>query len=93
MTTPPLFLRGGKEHVHHSIIGRIHTWPPTQHPSVHIDDMLMHVPSVKRPAMAIQYAKQFGMVQEGDNVVVVTRETSCDVLTTDFASMKICTVP
>ncbi len=55
--------------------------------------MLMHVPSVKRPAMAIQYAKQFGMVQEGDNVVVVTRETSCDVLTTDFASMKICTVP
>jgi len=62
------------------------------HP-IHIDDLLTHVSSVKRPARAIQYAKQFGMVQEGDNVVVVTRETACDELTTDFASMKIATVP
>jgi pyruvate kinase len=62
------------------------------HP-IHIDDMLMNVPSAKRPARAVQYAKQFGMVQEGDDVVVVTRETSCDELTTDFASMKICRVP
>jgi hypothetical protein len=62
------------------------------HP-IHIDDLLMNVPSPKRPARAIQYAKQFGMVQAGDNVVVVTRETSCDTLTADFASMKICAVP
>jgi len=62
------------------------------HP-IHIDDMLADVPEVKRPARAIQYAKQFGMVQEGQNVVVVTRETACDELTTDFASMKIATVP
>lgn len=53
----------------------------------------MNVPSPKRPARAIQYAKQFGMVQAGDNVVVLTRETSCDILTADFASMKICAVP
>jgi len=62
------------------------------HP-IHIADLLTDVSSVKRPARAIQYAKQFGMVQEGDNVVVVTRETACDELTTDFASMKIATVP
>lgn len=62
------------------------------HP-IHIDDLLINVPSVKRPARAIQYAKQFGMVSEGDHVVVVTRETACDELTTDFASMKIATVP
>ena len=62
------------------------------HP-VHIDDLLTDISSVKRPARAIQHAKQFGMVQEGDNVVVVTRETACDELTTDFASMKMATVP
>lgn len=62
------------------------------HP-IHIGDLLTDASSVKRPARAIQYAKQFGMVQEGDNVVVVTRETSCDELTTDFASMKLATVP
>lgn len=62
------------------------------HP-IHIDDLLTDVSTVKRPARAIQYAKQFGMVQEGDNVVVVTRETACDELTTDFASMKLATVP
>lgn len=62
------------------------------HP-VHIDDLLTDVVGVKRPARAIQYAKQFGMVQEGDNVVVVTRETACDELTHDFASMKLATVP
>jgi len=62
------------------------------HP-IHTGDLLTGVQSVKRPAVAIQYAKQFGMVQEGDNVVVVTRETACDELTTDFASMKIATVP
>lgn len=62
------------------------------HP-IHIDDLLTDVSSVKRPARAIQYAKQFGMVHEGENVVVVTRETACDELTTDFASMKIATVP
>ena len=61
------------------------------HP-IHIADLLTNVSSIKRPARAIQYAKQFGMVQEGDNVVVVTRETSCDELNTDFASMKIATV-
>lgn len=61
------------------------------HP-IHIADLLTNVTSIKRPATAIQYAKQFGMVQEGDNVVVVTREASCDELTTDFASMKIATV-
>lgn len=62
------------------------------HP-IHIDDLLTNTPSAKRPARAIQYAKQFGMVQEGDNVVFLTRETSCDVLTANFASMKICSVP
>ncbi len=62
------------------------------HP-IHIDDLLEHVNGVKRPARAVQYAKQFGMVREGENVVVVTRETACDELTTDFASMKIATVP
>ncbi|KAL7533989.1 hypothetical protein ACHAXR_005572 [Thalassiosira sp. AJA248-18] len=62
------------------------------HP-IHIADLLTDVSGVKRPARAIQYAKQFGMVQEGDNVVVVTRETACEELTTDFASMKIATVP
>jgi pyruvate kinase len=63
------------------------------HP-IHIKDLLTDAASsVKRPARAIQYAKQFGMVQEGDNVIVVTRETACDELTTDFASMKIATVP
>eukprot|EP00571_Detonula_confervacea_P015662 CAMPEP_0172310144 /NCGR_PEP_ID=MMETSP1058-20130122/11316_1 /TAXON_ID=83371 /ORGANISM="Detonula confervacea, Strain CCMP 353" /LENGTH=602 /DNA_ID=CAMNT_0013022911 /DNA_START=41 /DNA_END=1845 /DNA_ORIENTATION=- len=54
------------------------------HP-IHIADLLTDVSAVKRPARAIQYAKQFGMVREGDNVVVVTRETACDELTTDFA--------
>jgi pyruvate kinase len=62
------------------------------HP-IHIDDLLTESASGKRPARAIQYAKQFGMVQEGDNVVVVTRETACDELTHDFASMKLATVP
>jgi len=62
------------------------------HP-IHIDDLLTNVSGTKRPARAIQYAKQYGMVQEGDSVVVVTRETACDELTTDFASMKIATVP
>jgi len=62
------------------------------HP-IHIDDQFTDVSEVKRPAKAIQYAKQFGMVQEGQSVVVVTRETACDELTTDFASMKIATVP
>jgi len=62
------------------------------HP-IHIDDQFTDVPEVKRPARAIQYAKQFGMVQEGQSVVVVTRETACDELITDFASMKIATVP
>lgn len=62
------------------------------HP-IHIDDLLTDVSAVKRPARAIQYAKQFGMVVEGDNVVVVTREVACDELTTDFASMKLATVP
>ncbi|EED94965.1 predicted protein, partial [Thalassiosira pseudonana CCMP1335] len=42
------------------------------HP-IHVgNDIINNVPTVKRPARAIQYAKQFGMVQEGDNVVVVT---------------------
>jgi len=62
------------------------------HP-IHVDDLLTDVSSVKRPARAIQYAKQFGMVQEGDDVVVVTRETACEELSTNFASMKIATVP
>lgn len=62
------------------------------HP-IHIADLLTDVSGAKRPARAIQYAKQFGMVQAGENVVVVTRETACDELTTDFASMKIATVP
>jgi len=62
------------------------------HP-IHIADLLTDISGVKRPARAIQYAKQFGMVQEGDNVVVVTRETACDELTHDFASMKLATVP
>lgn len=62
------------------------------HP-IHIADLLTDVDGVKRPARAIQYAKQFGMVTEGENVVVVTRETACDELTTDFASMKLATVP
>ncbi|KAL7500273.1 hypothetical protein ACHAWT_010992 [Skeletonema menzelii] len=62
------------------------------HP-VHHPDLLTDSSGVKRPARAIQYAKQFGMVQEGDNVVVVTRETACDELTHDFASMKLATVP
>merc|ERR1712086_593574 len=54
------------------------------HP-IHVDDLLTDVSSVKRPARAIQYAKQFGMVQEGDDVVVVTRETACEELSTNFA--------
>ena len=62
------------------------------HP-IHIADLLTDVSSTKRPARAIQYAKQFGMVKTGDNVVVETRETACDELTTDFATMKIATVP
>lgn len=62
------------------------------HP-VHHADLLTDASGVKRPAKAIQYAKQFGMVVEGDNVVVVTRETACDELTHDFASMKLATVP
>ena len=62
------------------------------HP-VHNADLLSESSGAKRPAKAIQYAKQFGMVQEGDNVVVVTRETTCDELTHDFASMKLATVP
>merc|ERR1711966_327747 len=47
------------------------------HP-IHIDDLLTNVSGTKRPARAIQYAKQYGMVQEGDSVVVVTWETACD---------------
>ena len=62
------------------------------HP-VHIADLLTDVVGVKRPARAIQYAKQFGMVQEGENVVVVTRELACDDLTTEFAALKMATVP
>lgn len=62
------------------------------HP-VHIADLLTDVVGVKRPARAIQYAKQFGMVQEGENVVVVTRELACDDLTTEFAALKLATVP
>lgn len=62
------------------------------HP-IQIDDVLTGVSEEKRPARAIHYAKQLGMVQEGDGVVVVTREMACDELTTDFASMKIATVP
>ena len=61
------------------------------HP-IHIGDLISAQLGVKRPARAIQYAKQFGMVQEGENVVVVTRETACDELTTDFASMKLAVV-
>merc|ERR1719253_8593 len=60
---------------------------------LHDADIYKDSSDVKRPARAIQYAKQFGMVEKGDNVVVVTRETACDELTTDFASMKIATVP
>ena len=60
---------------------------------IHDADIYKDPSDVKRPARAIQYAKQFGMVEKGDNVVVVTRETACDELTTDFASMKIATVP
>ena len=48
---------------------------------------------VKRPVRAILYAKQFGTVKEGDNVVMVTRETVCDQLKIDFTLMKIATVP
>jgi pyruvate kinase len=64
------------------------------HP-IHVGDELINTPTAKRGVRAIQYAKQFGMVQEGDNVVVVAREcaTESDGLTADFATMKIATVP
>ena len=62
------------------------------HP-IHVGDEINNLPIVKRGVSAIQYAKQFGMVQEGDNVVVVARELATDGLTTDFATMKIATVP
>ena len=62
------------------------------HP-IHVGDELKNIPNVKRGVRAIQYAKQFGMVQEGDNVVVVARESATDGLTADFATMKIATVP
>jgi pyruvate kinase len=62
------------------------------HP-IHVADELISLPTTKRGVRAIQYAKQFGMVQEGDNVVVVARESATDGLTADFATMKIATVP
>jgi hypothetical protein len=62
------------------------------HP-IHVGDEIINLPNVKRGVRAIQYAKQFGMVQEGDNVVVVGREVASDGLTADFATMKIATVP
>jgi pyruvate kinase len=64
------------------------------HP-IHVGDELTNTRTAKRGVRAIQYAKQFGIVQEGDNVVVVSRElaTESDGLTADFATMKIATVP
>lgn len=61
------------------------------HP-IHIDD-LFDVPTTKRAGSAIQYAKQFGMLQEGDNVAVVTLEPADNELSSDFGSMKVVTVP
>lgn len=60
------------------------------HP-IHVADE--NLPAAKRGVRAIQYAKQFGMVNEGDQCVVVARESATDGLTTDFATMKIATVP
>lgn len=61
------------------------------HP-IHIDD-LFDVPTTKRAGTAIQYAKQFGMLQEGDNVAVVTLDPADNELSSDFGSMKLVTVP
>ena len=41
----------------------------------HIADLLTDMYEVKRLARDIQRAKRFGMVREGGNVVVVTRQT------------------
>jgi len=43
----------------------------------------------KRPAKAIQYAKELGFIQEGDDVVIVGVESDEDV--GDLMTMKICT--
>lgn len=43
----------------------------------------------KRPARAIQYAKELGFIQDGDEVVIVCVDSDDDV--GDLMTMKICT--
>ena len=47
------------------------------------------VSSGKRPARAIQYAKELGFIHSGDDVVIVCVDSDEDV--GDFMTMKICT--
>ena len=44
----------------------------------------------KRPALAIKYAKEMGMIKTGDDVVIVGMENEADE---EFGSMKVTSVP
>jgi len=58
------------------------------HPVV---DKLNGIPTHKRPAMAINYAKDMGFFEEGDDVVVVGMEAEENI--EDFGMMKVTKVP